>query len=173
MSHGLCAAARGYGLPFDYRECVMRKFWLSVAAVAAAAGLLAGCSGAKDSADSAKEGAPTPGTGRAWSEEASAANPSRDVKIVKSGFEGHRARGHRAYVVHYTIRNGGSGAASYFAQFEFLDKDGDVLGNTGVTADRLGPGKTRTGSSAPRDAEIEDGTVKDIASVRVTHVERS
>ncbi|MEU6015287.1 hypothetical protein ABZ826_14915 [Streptomyces sp. NPDC047515] len=78
-----------------------------------------------------------------------------------------------AYVVHYTIRNGGSGAANYYARFEFLDKDGDVLGKTGVTADKLGPGKTKTGESAPLDSEIEHGTVKDIASVRVAHVERT
>ncbi|MET9657707.1 hypothetical protein [Streptomyces sp. NPDC006510] len=151
----------------------MRKFWLSVAAVAAASGLLTACSGAEDSGDSAKRGGATAATGRDWTEEASAMDPSRDVKIVKSGFEDHQDWGPHAYVVHYKIRNGGSGAASYFAQFEFLDEDGDVLGKTGVTADRLGPGKTTTGDSAPLDAEIENGTVKDIASVRVTEVERT
>ncbi|WP_327370059.1 hypothetical protein [Streptomyces sp. NBC_01217] len=150
----------------------MRKFWLSVAAVAAATGLLTGCSGAGDSSDSERGGA-TPTPRFTWSEEASALDPSRDVRIVKSGFEDHKDWGRHAYVVHYTITNGGSGAANYFVQFEFLDKDDDVLGKTGVTVDRLGPGKTETNDSALLDSEIENGSVEDIASVHVTQVERT
>lgn len=78
-----------------------------------------------------------------------------------------------AYVVHYTVTNHGAGAADYFAQFEFLDADGDHLGSTGITADKLGPGKTKAGDAAPLDVEIENGKISDIRSVRVTQVERT
>ncbi|MGO4747922.1 hypothetical protein AB4212_04665 [Streptomyces sp. 2MCAF27] len=98
---------------------------------------------------------------------------SKDVRIMKAGVEDHEVWGPKAYVVHYEITNHGKSAADYFAQFEFLDKDGDVLGATGVTADKLGPGKTHKGDSAPLDSEITNGAMKDIKSVRVSQVDRT
>ncbi|MFF6957772.1 hypothetical protein [Streptomyces sp. NPDC008317] len=81
--------------------------------------------------------------------------------------------GPHAYVVHYTVTNHGAGAADYFAQLEFLDADGDHLGNTGITADKLGAGKSKTGDAAPLDVKIQNGKIADIRSVRVTEVDRT
>ncbi|MDX2922782.1 hypothetical protein [Streptomyces sp. NE06-03C] len=87
--------------------------------------------------------------------------------------EDHETWGPKAYVVRYEVTNGGDGAADYFAQFEFLDGDGDVLGSTGVTADKLGAGKTHKGDTAPLPAEITNGDLADIKKVRVSLVERT
>ncbi|MGI5346650.1 FxLYD domain-containing protein [Streptomyces sp. CA-250714] len=95
------------------------------------------------------------------------------MKITKSGVENHDVWKPNAYVVRYMITNNGDGPADYFAQFEFLDKYGDVLGSTGVTADKLGPGKSRTADTAPVKEEIENGTMTDIKNVRVTEVDRT
>ncbi|WP_329368800.1 hypothetical protein OG896_24735 [Streptomyces sp. NBC_00669] len=92
---------------------------------------------------------------------------------MKAGTADDPVWGPSAYVVHYVITNHGSTAADYFAQLEFLDSDGDHLGATGVTADQLGVGKTKTGDTAPLSAEIENGTIADIASVRVSEVDRT
>ncbi|MFI8008431.1 hypothetical protein [Streptomyces sp. NPDC086010] len=56
---------------------------------------------------------------------------------------------------------------------EFLDADGDVLGSTGVTADKLGPGKTNRGGTAPLESEIANGPMASIKSVRVSEVDRT
>jgi hypothetical protein len=75
--------------------------------------------------------------------------------------------------VKYEVTNGGKDAANYFVGLEFLDRDGDVLGSTGVTADKLGPGKTHKGDTAPVESEITNGSPKDIKSVRVSTVDRT
>ncbi|MFB6991404.1 hypothetical protein ACFC0C_24880 [Streptomyces sp. NPDC056178] len=41
------------------------------------------------------------------------------------------------------------------------------------TVDRLGRGKTSTGNTAPLDAEITNGKIRDIRSVRVSTVDRT
>lgn len=144
------------------------------AAALLAAGSLTACSA--DSAtstpkeDSSSVSAPAAGAAAAEKKESDAA---ADVKITKSGFEDHEVWGPKAYVVYYTITNSSPAAADYFVGLEFLDKDGDVLGSTGVGADKLGPGKTKTDSSAPLDAEIENGKIADIDSVRVAEVSRT
>ncbi|MFJ5726333.1 hypothetical protein [Streptomyces sp. NPDC093149] len=97
----------------------------------------------------------------------------QDVKVTKSGFEDHEMWGPGAYVVHYEVTNQGRGAASYCAELEFLDKDGDHLGQTGITVDKLGRGKTSKGNTAPLDAEITNGKIRDIRSVRVSTADQT
>jgi hypothetical protein len=146
----------------------MRK---TIAAVAVALAVLTGCSSGSDTSDSKPVAAPS--TSAAAPESPSATPQQSDVKITSARFEDHEVWGPNAYVVHYTVTNTGNDAADYFAQFEFLDKDGDYLGSTGITADKLGPGKSKKGDSAPLDAEIENGKIADIAEVRVSQVERT
>ncbi|MFG2404219.1 hypothetical protein ACGFR8_07745 [Streptomyces brevispora] len=98
---------------------------------------------------------------------------SKDVKVVRSGVEDHETWGKGAYVVRYEVTNHGSEAADYYAELEFLDKDGDHLGQTGVTVDKLGAGKTSKADTAPLKAEITNGKIADIASVRVSAVDRT
>ncbi|MEU0950475.1 hypothetical protein ABZ379_48830 [Streptomyces canus] len=95
-----------------------------------------------------------------------------DVKLTRQGWEDHEVWGDHAYVVHWEITNTGTKAGNFFAGLEFLDKDGDVLGSTGITADKLGPGKTSKGDSAPLEAEITNGKMSDIKSARVSEVQR-
>ncbi|MFD8592315.1 FxLYD domain-containing protein [Streptomyces sp. NPDC059637] len=109
----------------------------------------------------------------AGGEDEEAAAAMRDVEITGSGVEDHDVWGPGAYVVRYKVTNGGNEAADYFVGLEFLDKDGDVLGSTGVTADKLGPGKTKEADAAPLEAEIENGEIADIRSVRVSEVQRT
>ncbi|MFC8723703.1 hypothetical protein [Streptomyces bacillaris] len=142
----------------------MRKVWLSVVAAAVAAAALTACT--------SNEG-PVRGDAAAGAEKAPAAEASADVTIVGSGVEDHETWGEKAYVVQYEITNGGQQAANYFAQLEFLDSDGDVLGSTGVTAEKLGVGKTHRGDIAPLPAEITNGQIADIQTVRVSEVDRS
>jgi hypothetical protein len=153
----------------------MRRIALTLAATGVAAGLLAGCSGtgqagkSESSAGSTTSSKPDP-VAADGGEKPSAV---KDVKILKCGVENHAVWGPKAYVVHYEIHNSGPKAADYFAQLEFLDRDGDVLGKTGVTADKLGVGKAKRGDIAPVDAEIENGKIADIKSVRVSQVDRT
>lgn len=149
----------------------MRKVW-AVAAAGVAVVALAAC-GAGGDEEPVKGAAPASSSaaGAAGAEDAPAA--SRDVRIVSSGVEDHETWGPRAFVVRYEVTNGGGEAADYFAQFEFLDADGDVLGSTGVTADKLGAGKTHKGDTAPLPAEITNGDLADIKKVRVSTVERT
>jgi hypothetical protein len=149
----------------------MRRLGLVAAgAVLAAGSLLTACSTATDATSGDGKGtaasAPAP-------KKSAAPAASKDVKITRAGFEDHDTWGPHAYVVHYEVTNHGDKAADYFAQLEFLDRDGDHLGSTGITADKLGPGKSKRGDTAPVDAEIENGKIKDIASVRVTQVDRT
>ncbi|MER6984015.1 hypothetical protein [Streptomyces carpinensis] len=56
---------------------------------------------------------------------------------------------------------------------EFIDKDGNVLGTTGTTADTLGLSTTNTESTAPLEAEIANGKIADIKAVGVSQVDRT
>ncbi|MGW6685419.1 hypothetical protein [Streptomyces sp. NPDC054961] len=98
---------------------------------------------------------------------------AKDVALTRQGRQDHDVWGKNAYVVTYRITNSGPGAADYFARIEFHDKDGDFLGSTGILADRLGPGKSSVGESAPVAAEITNGTLADIAGAKVSEVERT
>ncbi|MFE5207134.1 hypothetical protein [Streptomyces sp. NPDC056600] len=148
----------------------MRRGRVVVAGLVVAAGLVAGCGAAEDGGTAGKARAdvnarPAPVTSP------HDATP-RDARILESGFEDHATWGPDSYVVRYEITNGGKDDAHYFVGFEFLDEDGDVLGSTGVTADKLGPGKTKRGDTAPLPSEIENGPLKSITAVRVSTVER-
>ncbi|MER6976035.1 hypothetical protein [Streptomyces carpinensis] len=143
------------------------RIWLAGIAVAAAA--LTGCNSTDTSSATSENKAEA--TAPAKAPKADLAK--RDVKIVRTGFENHPTWGDHAYVTHYTITNHGTGAADYFVSLDYLDADGDVLGSTGVTAEKLGVGKTNTGDTAPLEAEISNGKIADIKSVRVTKVERT
>ncbi|MFG2225361.1 hypothetical protein [Streptomyces sp. NPDC048644] len=153
----------------------MRRVALTLAAGVVVGGLLTGCSGGDEAG---KDGAAKPSASVSASAKSDGAGGKKssaagDVKIVKSGVEDHKVWGTGAYVVHYEITNHGSEVADYFAQLEFLDKDGDVLGSTGITADKLGAGKSKKGDIAPVEAEIENGKPADIKSVRVSQVDRT
>ncbi|MDX2649283.1 hypothetical protein PV341_38110 [Streptomyces sp. PA03-1a] len=145
---------------------------LATVALAAAAALTA-CSSGSGSTSATNDSTAAAKASAAASAKAEASGAVSHVKVVKSGFENHQTWGDNAYVVHYTITNLGKETADYFVSMEFLDKDGDVLGSTGVTADKLGVGKVNTGDSAPLDAEIGNGKISDIKSVRVASVERT
>ncbi|WP_030599386.1 MULTISPECIES: hypothetical protein [Streptomycetaceae] len=153
-----------------------RRLLLAAAALTAALAL-SGCS-SSDSSDTSDSASSKP-SAKPAEQDADTADAgtkeshAMDVKITKSGVEDHATWGPDSYVVHYKITNSGKESADYFAQFEFLDKDGDVLGSTGVTADKLGAGKSKTADAAPVKAEIENGSMTDIASVRVSQVDRT
>ncbi|MEU8870498.1 FxLYD domain-containing protein [Streptomyces javensis] len=149
----------------------MRRLWFSVAAVVIAAGVLTACSSSDDGEEPSSKGTTAAGAKETGS--VAGRDTTKDVRITRSGFEDHEVWGPHAYVVHYKITNHGSGRADYFAQFEFLDADGDRLGTTGVTADKLGAGKTKAADAAPLDVEIENGKIADIKSVRVSQVDRT
>ncbi|MGW3971148.1 hypothetical protein ACWEFD_17850 [Streptomyces ardesiacus] len=144
----------------------MRRLGLAAAAVLMAGSLVA-CGGTEDTADGGSKGGASASEPAAKKSQAPA-----DVKLVKQGWEDHEVWGPHAYVVHWEVTNTGDAAGNFFAGLEFLDKDGDVLGSTGITAEKLGPGKTSTGDSAPLDAEITNGKMSDIKSARVSGVER-
>lgn len=148
----------------------MRKFWVSVAGLVAVAGALTACG---DTNDAASEDSKTGTSANAPAPEKSEASAApADVKLVKQGWEDHEVWGPHSYVVHWELTNAGTKAGNFYAGLEFLDADGDVLGSTGITADKLGPGKTSRGDAAPLDVEITNGKMADIKKARVSEVER-
>lgn len=149
----------------------MSKVRLAVgaAAVVLAAGVLAGCGGS-DSGAGETSSKPAGGDKTA-SAEAKASAPA-EVRIVKSGYEDHDTWGENAYVVHWELTNTGGKEGNFFASLDFLDADGDVMGSTGISADKLGPGKTAKGNTAPLDVEIDKGDINAIKGVRVSDIER-
>lgn len=150
----------------------MRRCGLVAGAAVAAVLLVAGCGGSEGgSAGGGSSSAESASGGDGKAAEASEA--LKDAKITGHGFEDHDVWGENAYVTRYEITNRGKGAANYFVQFEYLDADGDVLGSTGVTADKLGEGKTNKGDTAPVEAEITNGPLSEIKDVRVSEVERT
>lgn len=54
-----------------------------------------------------------------------------------------------------------------------LDRDRDHLGQTGVTADKLGPGKSKVAGIGLLDAKVQNGKLSDITSARVSKVDRN
>ncbi|RDD85729.1 hypothetical protein DVZ84_28720 [Streptomyces parvulus] len=149
----------------------MRRLGLAAAAVLMA-GALVSCGGTENTAsEDGKSGSTSESASAAESSKAPAA--SGDVKITKAGVEDHQVWGDGAYVVHYEITNTGADAANYFAEIRLVDKDGDHLGQTGVTADRLGPGKFSTGDIGVLEAEIQNGKLSDIVAAKVGTVDRT
>ncbi|MFF4179658.1 hypothetical protein [Streptomyces sp. NPDC001750] len=143
-------------------------------AVAVGAVVLTGCSGGEEAA--AEKGSASQAADKPKAQEQptkAEESASQDVRLVKTGVEDHQTWGPKAYVVHYKVTNSGPAAANYFAEIEFLDKDGDHLGQTGITVDKLGPGKVSEGDTAPLEAEIRNGKLTDIRSARVTKVDRT
>ncbi|WP_411092255.1 hypothetical protein [Streptomyces sp. 049-1] len=132
------------------------------------AGALVSCGGTENTAS---------GDGKSGGASASepAAKKSQapaDVQLVKKGFEDHEVWGDHAYVVHWELTNTGEAQGNFYAGLDFLDADGDVLGSTGITAEKVGPGKTAKGDASPLDVEIDKGEMGDIKDVRVSEVER-
>lgn len=147
---------------------------VGAAAVVLAAGVLAGCGGS-DSGAGETSSKPAGGDKSASAEaepEAKASEAPAEVKIVKSGYENHDTWGENAYVVYWELTNTGDEEGNFFAGLDFLDADGDVMGSTGITADKLGPGKTAKGNIAPLDVEIDKGDINAIKGVRVSEIER-
>ncbi|MFD5570396.1 hypothetical protein [Streptomyces cadmiisoli] len=147
----------------------MRRLGLAAAAVLMA-GSLAACGNTEDTAGGDPKGSAS-ASAPAATEGAPAS--SKDVVITKAGVEDHQVWGDGAYVVHYTITNNGTDEANYFAEIRLVDKDGDHLGQTGVTADRLGPGKSKSGDIGVLGVEIENGKLSDIAGAEIGAVDRT
>jgi hypothetical protein len=136
--------------------------------VLAVGSLVTACGDTETTADG--RGAETSATaGAVEASESPAA--AADVKIVSAGFEDHETWGKNAYVVRWKLTNTGKVQGGFYAGLDFLDKDGDVLGSTGITAEKVGPGKTAKGETAPLDVEIDKGKMSDIKGVKVTEVE--
>ncbi|MFF9496523.1 hypothetical protein [Streptomyces flaveolus] len=146
----------------------VRRFGQVLAAVALLVPLAVGCGDTDGKASDGKTGS---------SATASAPAPKKstapaDVKLVKKGWEDHDVWGPHSYVVHWELTNTGAAQGDFFARLDFLDKDGDVLGSTGITADKVGPGKTARGDSAPLNVETDKGEMSDIVDAKVSTVER-
>ncbi|MFK0063406.1 hypothetical protein ACIQTN_29775 [Streptomyces werraensis] len=145
----------------------MRKLGLAAVAVLMAGSLVA-CGGTEDGDAKGDASASAPAV-----KESQAPAASKDVVITKAGVENHATWGDGAYVVHYKITNHGDDVADYFAEIRLVDKDGDHLGQTGVTADRLGPGKSSSGDIGVLEAEITNGKLSDIVGAKVGTVDRT
>jgi hypothetical protein len=150
----------------------MRRLGVAVAAVLMLSPVVVGCDGETTASNEGK-GSSTSAPASTGAEKPKAPAASKDVKITKSGVEDHDVWGPGAYVVHYEVTNHGDDAANYYAEIELLDKDGDHLGQTGITADKLGPGKTSTGDIGILQAEITNGKLSDIVKARVSQVDRT
>lgn len=149
-----------------------RRTIAAAAALTAALALTSCGAGDTDSGDSSKPEPSSSSTDGDGNPEDADTHTS-DAKLAKQGVEDHETWGPGAYVVHYEITNSGNEAADYFVMIEFLDSDGDVLGTTGITADKLGAGKTNRGDTSPLPAEIDNGEMSDIETARVGEVERT
>ncbi|WP_405192896.1 hypothetical protein [Streptomyces anulatus] len=147
----------------------MRKGWVLAGVSGLAALALGGCGGG----EAAVEQSSATGVPGARATAAAEGAAVKDVRIVKSGVQDHETWGEKAFVVAYEITNQSENTSNYFVGLDFLDSDGDVLGSTGVTADKLGVGKTHKGDTAPLPAEITNGKLTDIRDVRVSQVDRS
>ncbi|MFD6226889.1 hypothetical protein ACFWFZ_08410 [Streptomyces sp. NPDC060232] len=77
------------------------------------------------------------------------------------------------YLYDLSITNLGKDAADYRVTIEAYDKDGDFLGETEAHAERLGPDKTnRQPEQLIVPNGVSNGTIADIAELKVTDVER-
>lgn len=147
----------------------MRRIGLVGSAAVAVIALLAGCSSSDSGADGKVKGSTA---GLAEKAPESPAAPA-DVRIVSAKFMDHETWGDNAYVVRWELTNTGSRQGNFYAGLDFLDKDGDVLGSTGITADKVGSGKTAKGEASPLDVEIDKGDLADIKDVKVSEVEQT
>lgn len=93
----------------------------------------------------------------------------KDVKVTQQGSK--TEYGTTTYDVAFTVTNSGDEAANYWIEFEAYDKDGDFLGSTGSSVERLGPGKTKTDETSFYDETVENGKLADIETVKVKKVE--
>jgi hypothetical protein len=146
----------------------VRRFGQVLAAAALLLPMAVGCGDAENTAGDGKAGSSAAASAPAPKKSTSPAA----VKLVKKGWEDHDVWGPHSYVVHWKLTNTGAEQGNFFASLDFLDKDGDVLGSTGITADKVGPGKTARGDSAPLDVEIDKGEMSDIVDAKVASVER-
>ncbi|MEV7797294.1 hypothetical protein AB0O68_35975 [Streptomyces sp. NPDC087512] len=142
-----------------------------VGLVAAAAVLVVGAV-ACDSADTAADGQGAGASSSAPPKSPSASAAPAVVKIASARYEDHEVWGDNAYVVRWELTNTGDQAGNFYTGLDFLDADGDVLGSTGITADKVGPGKTAKGEASPLDAEIDKGPMDAIKDVKVSEVQR-
>ncbi|MEW2067043.1 hypothetical protein [Streptomyces sp. NPDC007346] len=77
------------------------------------------------------------------------------------------------YLYDLSITNLGKEAADYRVTIEAYDKDGDFLGDHEAFAERLGPDKTnRQPEQLIVPDAVSNGTIADIAELKVTDVER-
>ncbi|MCF6521937.1 hypothetical protein HOY81_02300 [Streptomyces sp. JJ36] len=144
--------------------------------VVVTASALVACAGAGDGGGAVQGGSAAtaaPPAGGAGEGGEAVADATADVLVLRAGVEDHPVWGADAYVVHYLITNRGDEPADYVVRFAFLDAGGRVLGSTAVTVDRLGPGRTRAGSTAPRERDLAGGRAAAIRDVRVAHAEKS
>ncbi|MEZ7005024.1 hypothetical protein [Streptomyces sp. AD55] len=145
----------------------MRRFGLAVAAVVLLSPLAVACGGSDGSSEGKGSAAAT--TSAPAVKESAAPG---EVKIVKAGYEDSETWGENAYVVHWELTNTGDEVGDFFAGLDFIGPDDDVVGSTGITADKLSPGKTARGETSPLPAEIDKGEISEITGVRVASVER-
>lgn len=92
-----------------------------------------------------------------------------DVKVTEQGSK--TEYGTTTYDIAFTVTNSGDEAANYWIEFEAYDKDGDFLGSTGSSVERLGPGKSKTDETSFYDETVENGKLTDIDTVKVKEVE--
>ncbi|MCX4719168.1 hypothetical protein OG818_25860 [Streptomyces virginiae] len=77
------------------------------------------------------------------------------------------------YLYDLSITNLGKDTADYRVTIEAYDKDGDFLGEQSAFAERLGPDKTnRQPEQLIVPNGVSNGTIADIADLKVTDVER-
>lgn len=115
------------------------------------------------------EGSPT-GEDDAKESDAPEANArGKDVKVTRQGPKTEYDV--TTYNIAFTVTNSGDEAANYWIEFEAYDKDGDFLGSTGSSVERLGPGKTKTDETSFYDETVENGKLADIDTVKVKKVE--
>jgi len=119
------------------------------------------CTG-DEKADDSKAGAEE-------SPDAAGGTHDKDVKVTGQGPK--TEYDFTTYRIAFTVTNSGSEAANYWIEFEAYDKDGDFLGSSGSSVERLGPGKTKTDEVDLYDEEIENGKLSDIDTVKVKKVE--
>lgn len=93
----------------------------------------------------------------------------KDVKVTRQGPKTEYDV--TTYNIAFTVTNSGDEAANYWIEFEAYDKDGDFLGSTGSSVERLGPGKTKTDETSFYDETVENGKLADIDTVKVKEVE--
>ncbi|MDX2759116.1 FxLYD domain-containing protein [Streptomyces europaeiscabiei] len=111
-------------------------------------------------------------TGEGDAEESKAPEKSAhdaDVKVTQQGSK--TEYGTTTYDIAFTVTNSGDEAANYWIEFEAYDKDGDFLGSTGSSVERLGPGKTKTDETSFYDETVENGKLADIDTVKIKKVE--